>query len=196
MKKTQKTALTAAAFAAAINITACGSSTETNPSAEKETLSQISYSAGYNPENDELYGVYGPPIAYEEETTAEKTTEYDPQEEWAAPVYGPPICGPGDINGDYVVDSFDLALMRQTLNENKELGGFELYQHDVNQDGKFDANDLNAMKRCLLGDKDEYIPDVPSPSTVPDEKPETTATYDPEDDMPQPVYGPPEWFNE
>lgn len=63
MKKTKKTALTAAILAAAMNLVAC----ENDSSEKNNPDSDVFVTKEYRPEDDEIYDVYGPPIAYEDE---------------------------------------------------------------------------------------------------------------------------------
>jgi|GEM_PF-1844062 hypothetical protein rflaF_02283 len=86
MKKTKKTAITAAIFAAAMNLAAC----ETDSYEKSKSEYEAPATEEYRPEDDEVYDVYGPPIAYEEEHTT--VGEYKPEEEIQLPVYGPPEC--------------------------------------------------------------------------------------------------------
>lgn len=63
MKKTKKTALTAAILAAAMNLAAC----ENDSSEKNNPDSDVFVTKEYRPEDDEIYDVYGPLIAYEDE---------------------------------------------------------------------------------------------------------------------------------
>lgn len=54
----------------------------------------------------------------------------------------------GDINGDKVIDVFDLVALRKAVNENKY---DELY--DLNCDEKVDAEDISLLQKFLLGEK-------------------------------------------
>lgn len=90
MKKTKKTALTAAIFAAAMNLAAC----ETDSPEKSKLDSDVSATEGYHPEDDEVCDVYGPPADYyeaDESTDAEiDVTEFDIND--VQIVYGsPPI---------------------------------------------------------------------------------------------------------
>lgn len=88
MKKTEKTVLTAALFAAALNmipsgagdVTTSASATDYNPAAPP---------IAYDPSAEEIQDVYGPPIW--ETTTAAPPIAYDPNNAVEVPVYGPPV---------------------------------------------------------------------------------------------------------
>lgn len=62
-EKTKKTVLTAAILAAAMNLAAC----ENDSSEKNNPDSDVLVTKEYRPEDDEIYDVYGPPIAYEDE---------------------------------------------------------------------------------------------------------------------------------
>lgn len=113
MKKTEKTALIAAAFAAAVTMSACdknSSSTSGNdtPAAEDTESKylpeaddvEVVYgpppSEEYDPESEEQQDVYGPPVDFEDgdETSSFEVSEdsalYDPEDDIVQVVYGPP----------------------------------------------------------------------------------------------------------
>lgn len=70
MKKTKKTLLTAAAFAAALSLSACdGTSSSGSSSASLP-------SSDYEPSTEEIYDVYGPPSDIEPDTDIQ--CEYGP----------------------------------------------------------------------------------------------------------------------
>ena len=115
MKKTQKTAFTAAMFAAVLNFTGCGDTkeqpasqvtapetqiavseteilTESETETELETVSETPAQEGsYQPSHNITPAVYGPPPDFEQDTEANLET-IDPIQEThaAAMVYGPP----------------------------------------------------------------------------------------------------------
>lgn len=86
MKKTERTALTAALFAAALNFIPTGTSDMTS-SAVGNDASPVGVDE-YVPEADEPIGMYGPPWMFEQTTAP--TTEPPLQTGLDYPVYGPP----------------------------------------------------------------------------------------------------------
>ena len=86
MKKSKKTRLIAAMFAAAAGLTGCdqgGSDVQTvyGPPVTENTTA----TSEYDPAKDDVQDVYGPPV-----TEAEQTTEYKPEKDKVQLVYGPP----------------------------------------------------------------------------------------------------------
>ncbi|MBQ1519621.1 MAG: dockerin type I repeat-containing protein [Ruminococcus sp.] len=206
MKKTIHTLLTAAAFAASLNMSAAG-----NVSAG--TLSDVNAAPdrmGYDPSTEEVQDVYGPAPSYDDEnlvydpivtstvldvqniqttyvwltststTTTVPVTLYGPPPAYyyettnttavsdvediinvtnttmPAPVYGPPqiFYQPGDINGDQIIDVFDMILFRKHL-LNEDTPEWMKHVLDVNRDGEFAVSDLVALQNFILGrDKD------------------------------------------
>lgn len=89
MKKSRKTGLIAAAFAAAAGLTGCdhGDSnlqTVYGPPPTENTT----FTSEYDPAKDEVQDVYGPPVTEAEET--QEATEYKPEKDKVQLVYGPP----------------------------------------------------------------------------------------------------------
>jgi hypothetical protein len=86
MKKSSKTKLMAAMFAAAAGLTGCDHGNSDvqvvygPPVTENTTMT-----SEYDPAKDEVQDVYGPPV-----TEAEPTTEYKPEKDKVQLVYGPP----------------------------------------------------------------------------------------------------------
>ncbi|MBR5164036.1 MAG: hypothetical protein IKW87_00545 [Ruminococcus sp.] len=198
MKKTDKTALTAAAFAAALNIVPMGSS-------------------AYDPSEEPIQDVYGPPVYFETTTVEEMVPQpdYGPMPAWttettavtqdpvitttemeAQPTYGPEFfCG--DITHDNVVDTFDLIAMRQLFTKNK-LGKIPYSpEADLNYDGKVSLADLVTLNKFMLGNKEYFTKETGVPTTTTEKTwyqpdPVTTTT---EMEFVA-VYGPPAWFEE
>ncbi len=198
MKKTDKTALTAAAFAAALNIVPMGAS-------------------AYDPSEEPIQDVYGPPIYFETTTVEEMVPQpdYGPMPAWttettavtqdpvitttemeAQPTYGPEFfCG--DITHDNVVDTFDLIAMRQLFTKNK-LGKIPYSpEADLNYDGKVSLADLVTLNKFMLGNKEYFTKETGVPTTTTEKTwyqpdPVTTTT---EMEFVA-VYGPPAWFDE
>ena len=198
MKKTDMTALTAAAFAAALNIVPMGAS-------------------AYDPSEEPIQDVYGPPIYFETTTVEEMVPQpdYGPMPAWttettavtqdpvitttemeAQPTYGPEFfCG--DITHDNVVDTFDLIAMRQLFTKNK-LGKIPYSpEADLNYDGKVSLADLVTLNKFMLGNKEYFTKETGVPTTTTEKTwyqpdPVTTTT---EMEFVA-VYGPPAWFEE
>ena len=75
MKKTKKTLLTALAFTSAVSMTSCDLfGGVQNLYAPPPDYSSESSDSSYNPYDDNMQSEYEAPIAYESETTTEKTT--------------------------------------------------------------------------------------------------------------------------
>ncbi len=174
MKKTAKTAMTAALFAAAAGMTACAGSSIASGgenylgSASDENTSEVSY----DPADEEIQDVYGPAPDYEDTTEDITTTEalIEATTEEMQCVYGPPQ-SLGDLNSDGVCNSSDEVLIRKWLTN-----GYDPYQEylaDVNNDGSFDNADLIAIHRYIIGKDKDF-----------------SYNYDPGDDMAYGVYGP------
>jgi len=213
MKKTKQTLLTAAAFAAAMNMSAAGNVNAVTLS-EAELPASL---ANYDPSADEIQDVYGPAPNYNDDpvttetlmtqpvlTTTEIQTTYGPPV-WmwnetitttttittsidtmtTVPLYGPPqiFYQKGDINGDQVVDSLDMVVFRKHLLD-EETPEWLRYVMDINQDGDFNVGDLVALQNYLLGRTPDFLYVNPQP------------TYGPPDDFPQPDYGPMPDYNE
>lgn len=197
MKKTERTALTAALFAAALNFIPTGTS-DMNSSAAGNDASPVGVDE-YVPEADEPIGMYGPPWMFEQTTapateplrtdvypvygtqpawtTVTPTTSYDPETDIPLPVYGPPPVlkkDLGDLDHDGRVTAFDMVLFRQNF-----IDGYydtiEYARYDVNQDGRIGVADLVMLQRYLLGQIDSL------------------GYYEPQ---PQPEYGAPWAYND
>lgn len=143
MKKTVKTLMTAAVFAAAIGTIPSGtaensSATDYNPVLDEwqgvygpppvtTTLAETtnlqtaygtytpveSETTAFNPEQMTTVAVYGPPIAWNTTTAPISETETTPVPTVPVPVYGPPTAWIGDLNDDNRVDVFDMVELRK-----------------------------------------------------------------------------------
>lgn len=137
MKKTPKTLLTAAAFAAAVNMTGCAGH-------HMDMVSGKDYAAnGENNPDDYLV------------TQITDTTTTIPQL-----VYGPPPdfdynnYENGDLNGDGVIDVFDIAYLRSIVekaNNDQSVTAKELLRADINNDLALDDKDIALLNDYLLG---------------------------------------------
>lgn len=198
MKKTRRTLLTAAAFAATLNM---ASVPNVNAVTEDE-LSAIGVQTPFDPASQEIQDVYGPAPDYNDPITSDFTeTSTTITSTTAQTLYGPPVWfttsdvetivtetttdfpptvyGPpemfykkGDINGDNTIDVFDIiALRKKVINaDNEEFNPFTDRAADVNGDGEINLADLVAMGRFISGKSD---------------------SFDPGWDITQPIYGPP-----
>lgn len=185
MKKTEKTALVAAAFAAALNIVPSSASAETpNNDPVREVL-----------ENQE--DVYGPPSWFE--TTATGTTVLETTTRLST-LYGPPpvisVRRKGDFNYDGKVDAFDVVEARKSYFDDENSTYLPL---DVNDDGEYNIADLLLVVKSSMGmDKEDAFVEEKSPVTTEEESPVTTT----KEESPvtaisttvQYLYGPPIWF--
>ena len=222
MKKNKATALTAAVFAAAMSASACGNAAPSGEETSERYASPLGFSAeeadSFDPPEPTVAPLYGPPwvlfptepeIEPETEPETEYETEpgndldeedptepYDPYDVIPQPAYGPPIMM-GDVFWDGKVDGFDLAYMRMAYNDGK-LGPAYYENYDVNQDGKFDLEDIEAMQKFINGEiEDFYDPSVYTPETeygppYIDEDPTEPATkFKPEEEIYPVLYGPP-----
>ena len=202
MKKTDKTALTAAVFAAALNAvpmaaTAYDPADEPiqdvyGPPAYFETTTETSSSTT----TTMFEALYGPPwVMYSiyPELTATSTTTTEPVPQ---PAYGPPPIA-GDVDGDGVIDTFDLVRMRQLYNNNNNYLEYAPMNSDVNNDSVFSIADLVVLSKYLLGQIDGLGWRYTEPKT---EQPTTTVTEQNEDPVSTlttqytTVYGPPSVF--
>ncbi|MBP3379860.1 MAG: hypothetical protein J6K77_03225 [Ruminococcus sp.] len=196
MKKTEKTALTAAVFAAALNLIPSGTA---NPQTVKAADSipveypvygtipawETTPATVTKPAETIAYPVYGTIPAWE--TTAPTPTR--PAETDVYPVYGTipawkttvaapkttttapsaPLPLYADINDDGRIDAYDYLLIRKNISG--QPNGFDC---DLNGDGVTDIADLVRFQRYLLGGDEPYV-----------------TTTEPEM---APVYGPPVAF--
>ena len=171
MKKTEKTALTAAVFAAALNLIPSGTANpQTVKSADSIPVEYPVYgtipawettpATVTKPAETIAYPVYGTIPAWKTTVAAPKTTTTAPSA--PLPLYA-------DINDDGRIDAYDYLLMRKNISEQTN----EL-DCDLNGDGVTDIADLVRFQRYLLGGDEPYV-----------------TTTEPEM---APVYGPPVAF--
>ena len=98
MKKTEKTALIAAAFAAALTMSACDKNSSSSSGSEAPGADDIE--SKYLPETEDVEVVYGPP----------PSERYDPESEEQQDVYGPPVDFDGEDSSDSYTVSEDSAI--------------------------------------------------------------------------------------
>ena len=158
MKKTDKTALTAAMFAAALNLVPMGAN-------------------AYDPEQEPIQDVYGPPVIAE--------TTYDPGEEPIQDVYGPPwmftetttettttmrfepLYGPPDVISSALAEREKYTssettattedIITTTEKEFAAVYGPAPMPGDVYLDGKVDSFDLVRMRKLLFEENPSQI---------------------------------------
>lgn len=176
MKKTKKTALTAAAFAAAVGLSTYGtivSGTYVDKEL-KANADQFDNTTTYG-NTTTIQTVYGPPLYFHTDPTeeTEPISETDPTDPLDAP---DPVetAIPGDIDGDGQIDAFDLTKLRKLINTegtitpqlsvNKK-SDFELLEKaDLTRDGVIDNSDIQALQAYLKGEiKDPTDHAVPVP---------------------------------
>lgn len=220
MKKTIRTVLTAAAFAAA------GVSAMTAVAEGREPVRMEFNNETERDVFKEFYGAYGPPPTsipmWDEITTTEAIetittttttmprTVYGPtststvttaeQEDVVTltttmvpqPVYGPAPVYMGDANMDGVVDIFDsIAIRKAILFDDYSNNNINRYFADLNKDGEISVGDLVILNKYLLG----KIKDLENyPAMKEDYEAVVTTTYDPVTDRIQTAYGPPWLF--
>lgn len=210
MKKTRKTILTAAAFAAAMNMTAASGANILEAGAYNGEAPQAEE---YDPSEEEIQDVYGPAPDYDVTTTMLETTTmltttsvqtvYGPPwmfttttEDYVdvtttmpAAVYGPPVYT-GDLNYDGLINALDEIYMRQMVLDEDSYN----YLADFNRDGKIDVADLVSFRKFLLGKKDYLDTEEETTTSTTLEDLEEIITTETTTALPQPEYGPPEWF--
>lgn len=245
MKKTVQTMMTAAMFAATINMIPSGTSAGTvsasasdyNPYAEEwqdvygppETMPVVTSTlpapittvpstvygppiawntttepatkpliTGFNPEQMTTVAVYGPPIAWNT-TTAPVETVPEPTNTIPAAVYGPPVAWIGDVNSDNRLDVFDMIELRKLYIEGAT-DWDDLYRADVNEDGAINIADLVMLQNYLLGKTENLREKLPEPVPTEPQKSyvnttnTTNTTNTVTEPIPEPVYGPPSFF--
>lgn len=166
MKKTKKTALTAAAFAAAVGLSTYGtivSGTYVDKEL-KANADQFDNTTTYgNTTTITIQTVYGPPSYFNTDPTeeTEPISETDPTDPLDAP---DPVetAIPGDIDNDGQIDAFDLAKLRKLINtegelappltENGKLDYDLLEKADLTHDGAIDNSDIHALQAYLKGE--------------------------------------------
>lgn len=208
MKKTAKTAMTSAMFAAAIGISAGNmpvsgaSQSAAQPAEEPQTTEVITTDL-------ELGGVT---VVYEESATTEpdvmfegealpETTELVlagvapmPEETTTTEVQLGGDIAPieGDLNYDYRVDAKDLSGLKRAILEGERYN----YYHDINGDGVVDKEDVKALRRMLTGKskEEEDAEEAQTTTTAVTDETILTELTTMTETIPAPLYGPPEYF--
>ncbi|MBR4200632.1 MAG: hypothetical protein IKQ91_05085 [Oscillospiraceae bacterium] len=221
MKKTLKTVMTSAMFAAALGITAGNAPVSAAETADVPDVLPTEESL-MERTAETMVCVYGPPEYFtepeqtgttvtdaalrdEDETmtgteplrpagVAPVITETEPPEEIVLPGEVPlPVT---DWNSDGKMSAADLSYMKRMLLEGDSY--YYRYEGDLNYDGRFDKEDIKALRRMLTGkskeeeDAEEAAKQTSAPVMTSLKTTETTTIFD----IPQPAYGPPEWFEQ
>lgn len=118
------------------------------------------------------------------------TTTMPTYDTYPVPVYGPPsyFFKHGDLNMDRSLDSRDLTLLKRAILEGE--GYFDPELLDVNGDGAINKEDIKALQRQLTGKPEDEEGDQTRYAATTT----TTMTTTIDEPIPQPEYGPPEWF--
>ena len=110
-----------------------------------------------------------------------------------------PLVMAGDLDGNFSLDARDISRLKnwllQRMDESeKPLTYDEIVAADFNSDGKIDKEDLILLIRSLTGKPEDE--EEPAVTTTMATAPEITTTTEvfPETNIPDPVYGPPSWF--
>lgn len=191
MKKTEKTAMTAALFAAAMNLAPSGTVQSIVSASDGSDSTSVSAAAfdDYADNNYDIAPLYGPPVTEEmTEPVTEDDDYYNPELYPPQPTYGPVPCY-GDVDRDGKVDVFDLVALRKLFTEKTPEELTEFYMMgaaDVNFDGRVTVADLVSLNKYLIGQIDR-VTDVGYDEYEELQVPPTTAVTT----VPQVVYGPP-----
>ncbi|MBR4200631.1 MAG: dockerin type I repeat-containing protein [Oscillospiraceae bacterium] len=225
MKKTLKTAMTSAMFAAALGI---GAGSAPVVSAERTSAPDFlpAEESLMDQTAETMVCVYGPPevmssLEAERTTTtttteelalsgtsptAEETTTLPPEDPdlIPVPVYGPPSAfyEMSDVNMDRSLDARDLTVLKRVILQAQKEGVDPMAYigdlGDVNGDGVLDKEDIKALRRMLTGkskeEEDAEEAQTTTTAAIVTGLPETETT--PIYIAPQPVYGPPEFFEQ
>jgi len=89
-------------------------------------------------------------IRVEGDTVRLKLISKSGDKQYNALVYANYGFNDGDINGDYTVNAGDLTTFRKYLSGNMELNDYQLYNSDINIDGKYNLKDFILLKKLLV----------------------------------------------
>ncbi|MBP3309264.1 MAG: hypothetical protein J6L05_00405 [Ruminococcus sp.] len=209
MKKSPKTLLTAAMFAAAINASAYeDAATIANAHSLTKSDNGSAYSLeniDFDPSAEDIQDVYGPPVYYETTTAPEEeiittttTKAYNPAATTPATVYGPPVTTTATpYDPEY-------ELPEPTYGPPIRLG-------DANGDGNINSLDAVAFRKAIVNgypetaymfnaydiNMDGFIDEKDLKQVIgyiKGEIEDIQDEYDSEYDEPDILYGPPEYF--
>lgn len=202
MKKSVKTFMTAAMFAATLGTAAANASAAQPGGGLLSSL--ISATAG------DVATTYGPPHFFnpDETTTAEpeETTEQVTTTTAEAPpveTEEPPLMLSGDVavpetdlNGDYCFDARDITVMKRLLLDEEYLySKYARSRSDVNHDGSQDKQDLIQLILDLTGMPEWKPEEAAVTTTVTTSAFPATETTIFTEELPQPDYGPIGWYD-
>lgn len=169
MRKTKKTVMTAALFAAAMNLVPSGAVEKTVSSDVAGTVFAADQSDNDGIIDDlrnEFQGVYGPPWMML------------PESQWR-----------GDVHEDGVIDAYDMITLRKYLLNGTD-SEWDAMRADVNGDGKVGIADMVMLQKYIMGQISGLSGVVTPPTTEPPTVPPTETQP-----VPVPVYGPPSMFD-
>lgn len=176
MKKTKKTVMTAALFAAAMNLVPSGALEAVMSNDITDTVYAVDESGNEgiieSIEND-FQGVYGPPWMML------------PESHWR-----------GDVCEDGVIDVYDIIALRKYLlngTDSETDEKWDAMRADVNGDGKVGIADMITLQKYIMGQISGLTSVVTPPTTEPATEPPTEHPTETEP-VPVPVYGPPSMF--
>ena len=224
MKKTLKTVMTSAMFAAALGVSA-GSAPIV--SAEKTSVPDVLPAEESLMQQTEatMVCVYGPPEVMssleEERSTTTTTTEElaiggvppiveetteppeDVPEIIPQPAYGPPSAfyDISDVNMDRSLDARDLTALKRVILKAQDEGVDPMVYigdlGDVNGDGVLDKEDVKALRRQLTGKskEEEDAEEAQTTTTAPLITDMKSTETTTIYDIPQPDYGPVGWYD-
>ncbi len=173
MKKTKKTVMTAALFAAAMNLAPSGAVESAISNDVGGTVFAVDESDSEDVIGDvqnEFQGVYGPPWMML------------PESQWR-----------GDAYEDGVIDAYDMVELRKIL-LNGANSDWDAMRADVNGDGEVGISDMVMLQKYLMGQISGLTETATTPTTEATSGIETKIVTTTQT-VPVPVYGPPSMFD-
>lgn len=155
MKKTEKTVLTAALFAAALNTIPSGADNIKNSASASDynpSFGEV-VTTTYNPNEGMEVPVYGPPISWtttaESDSTTITTTVTTTDEPYLVPVYGPPI----SWTTTAPATTEPIPTTVTTTVPMPVYGPPIAWYGDVNADGKVNVFDMIELRKAYVNGK-------------------------------------------